>query len=141
LANQPTSRHRDDGLALNDTFITAVARCAPPGNRPTADELAACRPFLAREWKLMPQARVILALGQIAFDGCLRMLREEGYDLPRLKFGHGAHYPFEETSSAKPRHLIASYHPSRQNTQTGRLTPEMLDEVFALVCSLLEEGD
>lgn len=141
FANQPTSRHRHDGLALKNTFITAVARCAPPRNRPTANELATCRPFLTREWKLMPQARVILALGQIAFDGCLRMLRDEGYDLPRLKFGHGAHYPFEETSSGESRHLIASYHPSRQNTQTGRLTPEMLDEVFALVRSLLEEGD
>ncbi len=139
LASQPTARHREDGLILTDTFITAVARCAPPGNRPTVQELATCRPFLDREWALMPQVRVILALGQIAFEGCLRLLRDHGYELPRLKFGHGRHYPLD-SASALPRHLIASYHPSRQNTQTGRLTPAMLDDVFALARSLLAES-
>jgi uracil-DNA glycosylase family 4 len=134
FANQPTSRRRDDGLALTDAFITAVARCVPPGNRPTAKELAACRPFLAREWALMPQVRVIVALGQMAFDGCLRLLRDHGHNLPRLKFGHGLHYPLDSI------HLIASYHPSRQNTQTGRLTPSMLDQVFSLARSLLAEA-
>ena len=131
FANQPTATHRGDGLTLTDAFITAVARCAPPGNRPTADELNACRPFLAREWGLLTRLRVIVALGQLAFDGCLRLLRDQGYDLPRLKFGHGAHYPLE------PVHLIASYHPSRQNTQTGRLTLAMLDEMFELARSLI----
>jgi len=138
FANQPTARQRADGLRLDGVFISAVARCAPPGNRPTPDELAACRPFLVREWALLSQVRVVLALGQIAFDGCLRLLREAGYaDLPRLKFGHGVHYSFHTSSPGEPRHLIASYHPSRQNTQTGRLTPDMLDEVFELARSLI----
>ncbi len=138
FANQPTSQDGDDGLTLTNAFITAVARCAPPDNRPTAEELNTCRPYLAREWALMPQIRVVLALGQIAFDGCQRLLREMGYeDLPRLKFGHGLHYSLSSASATETRHLIASYHPSRQNTQTGRLTPAMLDQVFALVRSLL----
>jgi uracil-DNA glycosylase family 4 len=138
FASQPTAQHRDDGLRLTDAFITAIARCVPPGNRPTAEEIATCRPFLAREWTLMPQIRVILALGQTAFDGCLRLLREVGYDdVPRLKFGHGLSYSISSPTGS--RHLVASYHPSRQNTQTGRLTPAMLDEVFALARSLLAE--
>ena len=138
FASQPTAQHRDDGLRLTDAFITAIARCVPPGNRPTAEEIATCRPFLAREWTLMPQTRVILALGQMAFDGCLRLLREAGYDnVPRLKFGHGLSYSISSPTGS--RHLVVSYHPSRQNTQTGRLTPAMLDEVFALARSLLAE--
>jgi uracil-DNA glycosylase family 4 len=138
FASQPTAQHRDDGLSLTDTFITAIARCVPPGNRPTAEEIATCRPFLAREWMLMPQVRVVLALGQIAFDGCLRLLREVGYDnVPRLKFGHGLTYSVSSPTGS--RHIVASYHPSRQNTQTGRLTPAMLDDVFALTRSLLAE--
>jgi len=131
FANQPSAKHREDGLALTDSFITAVARCVPPGNRPMAEELTTCRPFLAREWALLSRLQVVVALGQIAFEGCLRLLREQGFDLPRLKFGHGAHYPLDTV------HLIASYHPSRQNTQTGRLTLAMLDDVFKLARSLL----
>jgi len=139
FANQPTSQHRDDGLILTDVFITAVARCAPPGNRPTAQELNTCRPYLVREWALLPQIRIVLALGQIAFDGCQRLLREIRYeDLPRLQFGHGLHYSLSSSSPTETRHLIASYHPSRQNTQTGRLTPAMMDQVFALVRSFLD---
>ncbi len=139
FASQPTAQHCDDGLRLTDAFITAIARCVPPGNRPTADEIATCRVFLAREWVLMPHIRVILALGQMAFDGCLRLLRDVGHnDLPRLKFSHGLNYSF--SSPAGSRHLVASYHPSRQNTQTGRLTPAMLDEVFALARSLLSDS-
>lgn len=133
FANQPTSRRRGDGLELTDAFVTAVARCVPPQNRPKAKELANCRPYLVREWQLMSNLQVVVALGQIAFDGCRKMLQEQGYDLPRLKFGHGLHYPLE------PFHLIASYHPSRQNTQTGRLTLEMLDDVFLLARSLITE--
>ena len=82
--------------------------------------------------------RVILALGQMAFEGCLRLLRDVGCDLPRLKFSHGLHYSFGSSSPTELKYLVASYHPSRQNTQTGRLTPAMLDEVFALARSLLE---
>ena len=84
FANQPTAQHRDDGLQLTDAFIAAVARCAPPANKPTTEELANCRPYLLREMRLMPQIRVVLALGQVAFDGCLRVLGELGYQLPRL---------------------------------------------------------
>jgi uracil-DNA glycosylase family 4 len=138
FANQPTARHRNDGLSLTGAFVTAVARCAPPGNRPTREELNSCRGFLMRELGLMPQARVVLALGQIAFDGCMRVLSDLGYELPRFKFGHGLHYRLQRPSVAGPEYLIASYHPSRQNTQTGRLTPEMLDHVFVLARALLD---
>lgn len=134
FANQPNAKHRADGLTLRDAFITAIARCVPPQNRPKADEVAACRPFLMREWKLLSGVQVIVALGQMAFDGCLRLLRDHGYEVPRLKFGHGLHYPLDDI------HLIASYHPSRQNTQTGRLTLAMLDGVFELARSLLGQG-
>jgi len=136
FANQPTSEHINDGLALSDAFITAAGRCAPPGNRPAPAELANCQPFMEREFALMPQVRVIVALGQIAFESCLRLLRQAGYELPRLKFGHGVHYPLDQPPL--PRlHLLGCYHPSRQNTQTGRLTPEMIDQVFGLARSLL----
>lgn len=138
FANRSVAQHRDDGLRLTDAFITAIARCVPPGNRPTAEEIATCRAFLAREWALMPQIRVVLALGQMAFDGCLRLLRDVEYgDLPRLKFSHGANYSLASPDGR--RHLVASYHPSRQNTQTGRLTPAMLDKIFTLIRSLLAE--
>jgi len=128
FANQPTSKHREDGLVLTDVFITAVARCAPPKNRPTAAELTNCRDFLARELALLSSVRAVVALGHMAFDGYLRLLREQGIVVPRLTFAHGAHYPFDPPLPI----LLASYHPSRQNTQTGRLTEAMLDEVFAL---------
>ena len=116
FASQPTASSRDDGLVLNDTFITAVGRCVPPKNRPTREELANCRPFLARELALLPDARVVLALGRIAFDGYLRLLREQGHDIPALKFAHHAVHTLPDGLPT----LIASYHPSRQNTQTGR---------------------
>ena len=137
FANHGISRHVDDGLSLIDTVITAVGRCAPPGNKPTTEELSNCRPFFAREMALMPNLQVIVALGGIAFDGCLRVLREAGYDLPRLKFGHSLHYPLNSSHNGGPKHLVSCYHPSRQNTQTGRLTQEMLNEVFTLARSLL----
>ena len=140
FANQPTGRHRDDGLKLLDAYLTSVGRCAPPQNRPTAQELGNCRPFLEREWLLMPQVRVVLGLGQVAFDRCVRLLRDLGYAVPRLKFAHGLHQPLTEPASMPLKHLLAAYHPSRQNTQTGRLTPEMLDDVFRQARSLLETG-
>jgi uracil-DNA glycosylase family 4 len=134
FANQPQASHQGDGLKLTDAFITAVARCAPPGNRPAPAELAACRPFLEREWTLLQEVEVVVALGQLAFEGCLRLLRDHGYNLPPLKFGHGAQYAIDGL------HLLAAYHPSRQNTQTGRLTPAMLDDVFLMARSLLGRG-
>jgi len=117
---------RGDGLEFSDAYLTAVARCAPPKNRPTAGELANCRPYLQREFELLSDRRIVLALGKMAFDGYLRMLTEEGYELPRLKFEHGAWYALPEGLPI----LAACYHPSRQNTQTGRLTQEMIDAIF-----------
>lgn len=133
FASQPTATARDDGLTLHDTFITAVGRCVPPGNKPTREELANCRPFLVRELALLCQTRVILALGRIAFDGILLLLRAQGLDVPALSFAHDAMHPLP----APWPMLVASYHPSRQNTQTGRLTMAMFDAVFAQIPSLL----
>lgn len=134
FASQPTWERADDGLVLHDAFITAMGRCAPPQNRPTAQELAACRPFLERELELLPTARIVLALGQVAFDGYLRLLREREIAVPRAKFGHGVRV---DCAPPLPT-LIAAYHPSRQNTQTGRLTQEMFDAVFTDICRTLE---
>ena len=136
FATQPTSHHRDDGLQLRDTFLTAVARCAPPKNKPTREEMDNCQGYLVRELDLLASTRVVLALGRIAFDRYRRLLQEQGATLPRLTFHHGACYRLEPPLPA----LVVSYHPSRQNTQTGRLTEEMLDEVFAQVRRLLDEG-
>lgn len=133
FANQPTSHHRDDGLELHDAFLTAVVRCVPPKNRPTSQEQINCRGYLARELDLLSSVQVVLVLGRIAFDGYLALLRERGEDVPRLSFRHGAYYEFEPPLPA----LVVSYHPSRQNTQTGRLTEAMLDEVFGQVRKLL----
>jgi uracil-DNA glycosylase family 4 len=149
FASQPISRHRGDGLALSDAFITAVARCAPPGNRPSPTEIASCRTFFYREWALLTQVQVLVALGRVAFDGCLRLLRDHGFQLAHtdeammtsshaLRFGHGRDYTFVNTTSTDLKHLLTAYHPSRQNTQTGRLTQAMLDEVFVLARSLLK---
>jgi len=133
FANQPTSEHRDDGLQLRDAFLTAVCRCAPPGNRPTREEIRNCRPFLRRELALLGNLRVVLALGRVAFDGLLALWREDGHSIPRLDFRHGAVYHLPAPLPI----LAVSYHPSRQNTQTGRLTEAMLDAVFAQVRELL----
>jgi uracil-DNA glycosylase family 4 len=127
LASQAESRARDDGLVLRGVFIGAAARCAPPGNRPTPDELARCAPFLDRELALLP-VRAVLALGAIAFDAVLGALARRGVAVPspRPRFAHGA----EVALPGAPR-VVASYHVSRQNTQTRRLTPEMFDAVLA----------
>ena len=136
LASQPTSHHRDDGLQLQAAFLTALARCAPPGNKPTRVEMDNCQGFLVRELALLPSTRVVLTLGRIAFDRYRRLLGKQGATLPRLAFHHGACYRLEPPLPA----LVVSYHPSRQNTQTGRLTEEMLDQVFAQVRRLLDEA-
>ena len=128
FAGQPHSVSRDDGMRLNDCYITATVRCAPPGNKPLPEEFDHCRPFLAEELRLLPTVRVVVALGRIAFEGYLKACREIGHDMPRPRpaFGHGkAHrLPWGVT-------LIGSYHPSQQNTFTGRLTKRMFDAVFA----------
>jgi uracil-DNA glycosylase family 4 len=124
-ANQPTSVHRDDGLRLSDCFIAACVRCAPPANRPTPEERDACLPYLAEELRLLRRVRVMLCLGSFAWDGALRVLRDSGHvSRPRPMFGHGAH------AAVGPYVLLGSYHPSQQNTFTGRLTEKMIDAVL-----------
>ncbi len=127
FANQPTSTHRGDGLRLTDAYVTAAVKCAPPDNRPGTDERDRCFPFLQRELAALPDLRAIVALGGFAFDAVLRALRAAGYRVPKPvpKFSHGAQVPLGPGLM-----LIASYHPSQQNTFTGRLTMPMLDEVF-----------
>ncbi|HUS85189.1 MAG TPA: uracil-DNA glycosylase [Anaerolineales bacterium] len=136
FANKPISRQSSDELKLKDAFITAVGRCAPPKNRPTAEELTNCQPYLLREIDLLRRARVVLALGKIAFDGYLRAMRGQGLEPPRLKFKHGLWQDFDTPAPS----LVACYHPSRQNTQTGRLTQEMLDAVFSRIRITLDIG-
>jgi uracil-DNA glycosylase family 4 len=127
LASQAASRSRDDGLRLFGVFVTAAARCAPPANRPAPAELRRCAPFLDRELGALGRVRVLLALGGVAWEACLGHLVRTGRELtaPRPRFGHGA-----EVRVAGAPVLIGSYHVSRQNTQTGRLTPAMFDEVL-----------
>ncbi len=127
FSNQPMSRQRDDGLALKDAYVTAAVRCAPPANKPTREEMDACRPYLVRELALLRRVRVVVALGKIAFDSTIRVRRELGLEVPRPlpRFGHGRVYRMPEGVT-----LIASFHPSQQNTQTGRLTRPMFHAVF-----------
>ena len=132
FANQPAALHRDDGLALNGLYISAVCRCAPPGNKPAPDEIQNCLPYLAREIALMEGLKGIVALGRIAFDNVLRTFRRQGKPIPRLAFAHAAYYPL----GLNLPWIIASYHPSRQNTQTGRLTPAMFDQIWDKVKSV-----
>ncbi|MFH1682082.1 MAG: uracil-DNA glycosylase [Candidatus Eisenbacteria bacterium] len=128
LADRPVSSHRNDGLRLVDCAITTAVHCAPPGNRPTVEERARCLPFLERTAHAMPRLRAVVALGGLAFDACLRLYRLKawlaGRPLPR--FAHGAALRFPAAPA-----LFASYHPSQQNTFTGRLTMPMLVEVLA----------
>jgi uracil-DNA glycosylase len=133
FSNLATSHHPDDGLTLNDAFIAAAVRCAPPGNKPAPEEIASCLPHLAAEIAALPPIRVIVALGKIAFDAYLRLLRTEGLALrPRPVFAHGR-------AAALPgdRVLVGCYHPSRQNTNTGKLTARMMDQVFQNVKRIL----
>ena len=129
FANQPTAEHRDDGLALLDAYVLAAVRCPPPKNRPTTEERDRCRPFLERELALLPRTRVLLALGGWAL-GVLASV--EGMR-PRPKFGHGAEFELPDG-----RVVLCSYHPSQQNTFTGRLTQPMFDAVFARARELVE---
>lgn len=131
FANQPTSEHRDDGLRLRDAYVTAAVRCAPPANRPLPSERDACAPYLAREIALLPEVRVYVALGGFAHDALAAHLGLR----PRPRFGHGA-----ETALPDGRVLLASYHPSQQNTFTGRLTEEMFDGMFQRARELIAGG-
>ena len=125
LSNQPTSVSRDDGLRLIGAYLSAVNRCAPPGNKPTPAERDTCLPFLEREIAALERLRVLVALGAFAWDGALRALSALGHPTrPRPRFGHAAE------AAVGPFVLLGSYHPSQQNTFTGKLTPQMLDAVF-----------
>ena len=135
LASRPDSVWRDDGLELRNAWLTAAVRCVPPANKPTSAEREACRPFLEREVLALAELRVVVALGGFAWDAGLRVLRDLGYAVPSPKprFGHGAESKigFAHTPGTPAGlTLIGSYHPSQQNTFTGRLTREMFDEVW-----------
>lgn len=127
FASQPEARRRDDGLKLSGAYITAVARCAPPANKPTPQEIANCSRFLDREFEILKKVKVVVALGKIGFDGYLDHLKRRGLIHTRsaYKFGHGAKYKMPDS-----RWLLASYHPSIQNTNTGKLTEKMFEKVF-----------
>jgi len=143
FANQPHSSARGDGLALHDMYITASGRCAPPGNKPSNEELNTCQPFLERELEII-QPKVIVALGRIAFERILKIysIRDSKY-----KFSHGAVFelqpaPFRQDSgqafNLQPATLFCSYHPSQQNTLTGKLTVSMFDEIWKKAKNLLK---
>jgi uracil-DNA glycosylase family 4 len=128
FASQPESRSRDDGLTLSGARITGAVRCAPPDNKPSLEEFRNCRPFLERELDLLKQVRVVVALGKIAFDTYLSILLSRGVVKSRavFPFGHDCEYHIAPGLPV----LVSSYHPSQQNTSTGKLTAEMLREVF-----------
>lgn len=132
LASQPTSTGRDDGLELRGAYVAAAVRCAPPANRPLPEERDRCAPFLHRELALLADARVIVPLGAFAWDAALRAVEATWGAVPRPwpRFGHGA------LAQAGPFTLLGTYHPSQQNTFTGRLTPAMLDAVLARAVEL-----
>jgi uracil-DNA glycosylase family 4 len=135
FANQPTSVHVRDGLQMMNSFMTAMVRCAPPLNKPLASELSNCSIYFDRELALLRHVRVVLVLGRIAFKGYLDYLKRQGYRTVGLKFKHGQKYAMPPGAPV----LIASYHPSRQNTQTGRLTRTMMNAVLRVVNSSITE--
>jgi uracil-DNA glycosylase family 4 len=134
LANQPTSIHRGDGLALTGAFMTPICRCAPPANKPLPEEILNCRPYLLEELRLLTELRAVVALGQIAMDGFLRAWSAAGRTVPRPRprFAHGAECALDDRTT-----LLCSYHPSQQNTFTGKLTQPMLRAVLRRARSLM----
>jgi uracil-DNA glycosylase family 4 len=131
FANQPTSLSRDDGLQLQGAYIAACVRCAPPDNKPTPIERDTCLRYLRREMRLLQEVRVIVCLGSFAYDGLAQVLGLR----PRPRFGHGV-----EVALADGRSVICSFHPSQQNTFTGRLTQPMLDNIFSRARALMREA-
>jgi len=126
FANIPTSQHIDDGLKLRDAYIAAAVRCAPPDNKPTPEEIANCLPHLEAEIAALPRVRVVVGLGKIAFEAYLRLLSRRGIVVrPRPRFGHASVHRLPNGQT-----LVGCYHPSRQNTNTGKLTSRMMDDVF-----------
>ncbi len=137
FANQPGSASRDDGLKLSDLYITALCRCAPPANKPAPGEIANCRRFLLAEMEMLDHVRVIVSLGRLAFDEVWRIYRPQVDRSNRFGFAHGTHGKLGEGLPW----LVASYHPSRQNTNTGRLTPRMFDRIWRLARELEQVDD
>jgi uracil-DNA glycosylase family 4 len=127
LANQPTSVSCEDGLALRGAYVAAAVRCAPPANKPTVDERDTCAPYLVREMELLRDVRVIVPLGQFGYDAVCRVMGVR----PKPRFGHGV-----EVAASDGKTIVCSFHPSQQNTFTGKLTPSMLDAVFARAAEL-----
>jgi uracil-DNA glycosylase len=134
FANHPTSKNRGDGLALQDVFITAVCRCAPPDNKPEKSEIPNCQPYLLAEMELLKHCLGVIALGKLAFDRLITIYRSQEHTLPQAAFGHGAFYVLPDELPW----LLASYHPSQQNTQTGRLTVMMFDEIWNKARKMLQ---
>jgi len=135
LSNQSTSVHRGDGLRLTGAYVAAVVRCAPPANRPTPQERDRCLSFLAREIPLLPRLRVVVALGSFAWDGALQALGQNGHRVkPKPQFGHGAQ------ARIGPYVLLGCFHPSQQNTFTGKLTARMLETIFEEARRLASES-
>jgi uracil-DNA glycosylase family 4 len=128
FGNQPDSRSIDDGLILTDAYIAASVRCAPPDNKPATEEVARCRPYLERELKLLRHVKVVVSLGKLAFDNYLSILKDQGVIKSRASFVFG-HNAVHRIGDGQPV-LLSSYHPSQQNTSTGKLTDQMLLDVF-----------
>ena len=145
FANQPNSVRRDDRFKLSDCYITATIRCAPPENKPLPEEIENCRPYFLKEVDLLKNVQVIVPLGQLAFVQTLKSLRKKGVEIPSLSFGHGKIYSLRTPNSVRNadlrslRTLITTYHPSQQNTQTGKLTRPMFHQIFKTVRKKLEE--
>jgi len=133
FANQPNSLRRDDDFKLNDGYITATIRCAPPQNKPLLEEIENCRPYFLKELDLLKKVKVFIPLGQIAFTQILKTLRQMGLGVPPLTFGHGKVYPLPNGQT-----IITTYHPSQQNTQTGKLTRPMFHQIFKMVRNKLK---
>jgi uracil-DNA glycosylase family 4 len=127
FASQPNAERLDDGLRLTDAYITAAVRCAPPDNKPTPEEIAACAPFLDAEFAALSRVKVVVALGRIGFEAYLNYLKRAGFAVPKKDylFGHAAEYGMPNGVT-----LLASYHPSNQNTATGKLTEKMFTDIF-----------
>lgn len=134
LANQPNSLQRDDDFKLNSCYITATIRCAPPKNKPLPEEIKNCRPYFLKELDLLKSVKVFVPLGQIALSQTVKSLRQRGLDIPALAFGHGKVYPLPNGQT-----IMTTYHPSQQNTQTGKLTRPMFHGIFKMVKKKIED--
>jgi uracil-DNA glycosylase family 4 len=140
FANIATSQHRDDGLRLEDAYILSAVRCAPPDNKPTPEEIARCSEHLDAEFAQLPRVQVVVGLGKIGFDAWLQLMRRNGVTLsPKPQFGHGVVVRWDEAlkDGRRAPALVGCYHPSRQNTNTGKLTARMMESVFRKATRLL----